>query len=335
MISVNGKCCSKPDEVFPLKEVDSVEIVSLVDNCVDFLSTIERKEVYQARKWVKERKGDGWMREHFRLPVAEHGFSVLVRAFRGDGFHSILFDAGGSSDGVVANADRMGLDLSEIESIVLSHGHYDHFGGLLAVLRVVNKAGLPIVVHEDMFKARGIAEPDGTVRKHLDFPTDNQAKPARYVRTKQPHLLAGDTILVTGEIPRKTDFEKGFSQHRVFVDGKWQPDPHVRDDRAIAISIKQKGLVIISGCAHSGIVNTALYAKQITAANDVFAIMGGFHLAGKEFEPRIVPTVKELKLLNPQLILPSHCTGWRGTYAIAQAMPDAFIWGSVGNLYQF
>jgi 7,8-dihydropterin-6-yl-methyl-4-(beta-D-ribofuranosyl)aminobenzene 5'-phosphate synthase len=335
MISVNGKCCSKPDEVFPLKEVDSVEIVSLVDNCVDFLSTIERKEVYQVRKWVKERKGDGWMREHFRLPVAEHGFSVLVRTFRSDGFHSILFDAGGSYDGVVANADRMGLDLSEIESIVLSHGHYDHFGGLLAVLRVVGKTGLPIVVHEDMFKTRGIAEPDGTVRKHLDFPTDDQVKPARYVRTKQPQLLAGDTILVTGEIPRKTDFEKGFSQHRVFVDGKWEPDPHVWDDRAIAINIKQKGLVVISGCAHSGIVNTTLYAKQIVAANDVFAIMGGFHLAGKEFEPRIVPTVKQLKLLNPQLIVPSHCTGWRGTYAIAQAMPDAFIWGSVGNLYRF
>jgi len=324
-----------PKQIVQLKEVDGVEMISLIDNSVDFLSTIERKEAQQARKWVKESKGEDWTKEHFLLPVAEHGFSVLVRTFRSDGFHSILFDAGSSYDGVVANANRMGLDLSEIESIVLSHGHYDHFGGLLAVLRVVGKAGLPIAVHEDMFKTRGMAEPDGTVRKHLNLPTDDQVKPARYVRKKEPHLLAGDTILVTGEIPRKTDFEKGFSQHRVLVDGKWQPDPHIWDDRAIAINIKHKGLAVISGCAHSGIVNTSLYAKQITAANNIFAIMGGFHLAGKEFEPRIVSTVEQLKLLNPQLIIPSHCTGWRGTYAIAQAMPDAFIWGSVGNLYRF
>jgi hypothetical protein len=75
MNSVNEKCCSKPDEVLPLKEVDGAEIVSLVDNCVDFLSTIEREEVYQVRKWVKERKGDAWMKEHFRLPVMAFQFS--------------------------------------------------------------------------------------------------------------------------------------------------------------------------------------------------------------------------------------------------------------------
>src|SRR3990170_308493 len=115
-----------------LKEVDSIEIISLVDNSVDFLSTIEKDEVQQVRKWVEERKGREWVKQHFRLPIAEHGFSMLVRVYNGARSHSILFDTGGSSDAMINNAEQMGLDLREVECIVLSHGHYDHFGGLPA-----------------------------------------------------------------------------------------------------------------------------------------------------------------------------------------------------------
>jgi 7,8-dihydropterin-6-yl-methyl-4-(beta-D-ribofuranosyl)aminobenzene 5'-phosphate synthase len=142
-------------------------------------------------------------------------------------------------------------------------------------------------------------------------------------------------ILVTGEIPRKTEFEKGFPQHRVFDGGKWQPDPWIWDDRAIAINIKKKGLVVVSGCAHAGIINTVLYAQQIAGVTDIYAVIGGFHLAGKECEPRIRQTVEQLKLLDPKFLAPSHCTGWRGIHAVAEALPHAFVWNSVGNLYRF
>lgn len=322
------------NQTLSLREVDGVEIISLIDNSVDFLSTTGNKEVQQVREWVGERKSEEWMREHSRLPMAEHGFSMFIHVF-GDGKSAyVLFDTGSSTEGVLTNAERMGLNLSEIDCITLSHGHYDHCGGLLAILRVVNKDTLPIIVHEDMFKTRGIADPDGTIRKYPEFPTENQVSPARYVKTKQPYLIADNMILVTGEIPRKTDFEKGFPQHQVFTDGKWQSDPWILDDRAIVINVKKKGLVIVSGCAHAGIINTALYAQQITGSN-VLAILGGFHLAGKECESRIDRTVEELKLLNPKLLAPSHCTGWRGIQAIAKAMPYAFIWNSVGNLYRF
>jgi len=318
-----------------LRQVDGVEIVSLADNSVDFASTVGRKGVYQVREWVKDRTGDEWAKKHFRLPVAEHGFSMLVKVFSNESFHTILFDAGVSREGVVANASRMGLDLAEVECIVLSHGHYDHFGGLKGVLKVIGKKELRIIAHEDMFKIRGSINSEGRVRKYSKFPSKDQVAPAKYLLTKGPHLLADNSILITGEIPRKTAFERGFPRQRVFSDGKWQPDPWVWDDRAIVINIERKGLVVISGCAHAGIVNTTLYAQQITGVAKVHAVMGGFHLGGKECEPRISQTVEMLRKFNPEIVVPMHCTGWRGKYAIFKAVPKAFVWNSVGNLYRF
>jgi len=318
-----------------LREVDGVEIVSLVDNSVDFASSVGRGDVEQVRKWVTKRLGEEWVKKHFQFPFAEHGFSMLVCTFVDEKSHSILFDTGSSKGGAVNNAKRIGLDLTQVETIALSHGHYDHFGGLQKVVKVINRKDLPIVVHEDMFKTRGVANLDGSIRKYPNFPKEDQVKPAKFVKTKQPGLLAEDTVLVTGEIPRKTDFEKGYPQQRVFINGKWQPDPWVWDDRALVINVKQKGLVIVSGCAHAGIVNTCLYAQRITRIAKIYAILGGFHLAGKEYEPRIDKTVKSLKQLNLALIAPSHCTGWRGSFAVAKAMPQAFVWNSVSNLYHF
>jgi 7,8-dihydropterin-6-yl-methyl-4-(beta-D-ribofuranosyl)aminobenzene 5'-phosphate synthase len=244
---------------------------------------------------------------------------MLIRVLHDGKTVSILFDTGISSDGVVENAKRMGLELSEVEYIVLSHGHYDHFGGLVSALKTIGKARLPLIVHEDMFRTRGTANSDGTIRIYPEFPT-------------KEHLIANDTILVTGEIPRDASFEKGFLQHKTLINGTWQPDPLILDDRATVFNVKGKGLVIISGCAHAGIINTITYAQRITGVPRVYAVMGGFHLAGKENE-RIKQTVKEFKQVNPKLVVPSHCTGWRAMCTIASALPEAFVWNSVGNLY--
>ena len=185
-----------------------------------------------------------------------------------------------------------------------------------------------------MFKARGTGKQDA-IHIYPTFPTTEQLSSAQLIFTKQPQLFVNDMLLVTGEIPRETSFERGFLQHKALESGSWKPDPWILDDRAIALRVKGKGLVVVSGCAHAGIINTVQYIQKITKVTDVYAVLGGFHLAGKENENRIKQTVKELKRINPKLIVPSHCTGWRGICAIANVMPNAFVWNSVGNLYKF
>jgi 7,8-dihydropterin-6-yl-methyl-4-(beta-D-ribofuranosyl)aminobenzene 5'-phosphate synthase len=315
-------------------EVDGLEIISLVDNSIDFLSAIDKKEGQSFRQWTKKRYGEEWTRTHSQLPLAEHGFSTLIRVLRARKKFSILFDTGISYDGVVENAKRMGLELSEVECIVLSHGHYDHFGGLVSALNTISKANLPIIVHKDMFRTRGTANSDGTIRIYPEFPTKEQLSSAQLISTKQPHLIANDTILVTGEIPHETSFEKGYLQHKALIKGSWQPDNLILDDRAVVFYVKGKGLVIISGCAHAGIINTITYAQKITGVPKVYAVMGGFHLAGEQNENRIEQTAEELNKVKPKLVVPSHCTGWRAMCTIASALPEAFVWNSVGNLYQ-
>jgi 7,8-dihydropterin-6-yl-methyl-4-(beta-D-ribofuranosyl)aminobenzene 5'-phosphate synthase len=316
------------------KEADAVEVLSLVDNSVDFLSAINKQQVQSFRQWKRERDGQERGKRDVQLPFAEHGFSMLIRVFSGDKSSCVLFDTGGSPKGMVENAGRMNVSLREVECIILSHGHYDHFGGLVSAVKAVNKEDLPIIVHENMFKTRGSANAKGAVRKYPEFPTSAELSPAKLVSTKQPSLVADDMVCVTGEIPRKTSFETGYRQHKAFVSGSWKSDPLIMDERAVAVNIKGKGLVVLSGCAHAGIINTITYAQQITGTEKVYAVLGGFHLAGKTFENRIQPTIAELQRINPELIVPSHCTGWKAMCAMAKTFPDAFVWNSVGNLYR-
>ena len=148
-------------------------------------------------------------------------------------------------------------------------------------------------------------------------------------------LIVDSSLLVTGEIPRTNDFEKGSPIYFAEVDGKLEPAPLIQDDQALVLSLRDKGLVVITGCAHAGLINTLTYAKELTGEDRIYAVIGGMHLTGGLFE-RIIPrTIEELKRLEPRYMIPCHCTGVRAMNEIMNQMPEAFIQNSVGTSYNF
>jgi len=150
---------------------------------------------------------------------------------------------------------------------------------------------------------------------------------------RQPSYLYDGSVLVTGEIERTTAYEQGFPLQESLKDGEWVSDPLVLDEQALILNIAGKGLMVMSGCGHAGIVNTARYAQKLTGITTVHAIIGGFHLGGKALEPMIAPTVADIVSLAPSVLVPAHCTGFRANVALSRALPDAFIPNSVGTRF--
>jgi 7,8-dihydropterin-6-yl-methyl-4-(beta-D-ribofuranosyl)aminobenzene 5'-phosphate synthase len=149
-----------------------------------------------------------------------------------------------------------------------------------------------------------------------------------------PSLLAAGHLLVTGEVERTTSFEKGFPGMEARVGEQWSPDP-IRDDQALVINIEDKGLVVISGCAHAGIINTVDYARKITDVDHVHAVLGGFHLTGPLFAPVIQPTIDEMTRIDPDYVVPMHCTGWNAINRFMAALPGKCILNTAGTTYVF
>jgi 7,8-dihydropterin-6-yl-methyl-4-(beta-D-ribofuranosyl)aminobenzene 5'-phosphate synthase len=223
---------------------------------------------------------------------------------------------------------------TELHAIVLSHGHTDHTRGLIGLFKRFGRRRLPILLHPDVFLNRKAIFPDGQ-ENHLPphNRSDIEAEGMVVLEERKPTLLVDDHTLITGQIPRTTSFEKGMPPMHAEVNGEWQPDPWIYDDQAIVINVWQKGLVVVTGCGHAGLINTLKYARDITGINEIYAVLGGFHLTGSIFEPIIPPTIQALKEFNPKVIVPEHCTGWRATHDIAQEFPEAFVANSVGTQF--
>jgi 7,8-dihydropterin-6-yl-methyl-4-(beta-D-ribofuranosyl)aminobenzene 5'-phosphate synthase len=199
------------------------------------------------------------------------------------------------------------------------------------------KQNIPLLLHEHAFKNRLVKFRDG---RTINLPAPNRSILTRsgysIVEINSPSLWMDDSVLVSGEVPRTNDFEKGFPNHYSEVeDGKMERDPLIRDDQAIVFNIKNKGLVVITGCGHSGIINILKYAKELTGEDIIYAVLGGMHLTGGIFESIIPRTIDELEKLKPKILIPCHCSGLKAINEIARNMPNAFIQNSVGTTYIF
>ncbi|MBV8187888.1 MAG: MBL fold metallo-hydrolase, partial [Alphaproteobacteria bacterium] len=312
-----------------LLPVDSLDIQIIVDNVTDSLSSVP-SFIETELGGLGRRRGSAWVLGGGCLCCAAHGLSCLLTLRIGDRTHTVLFDTG-PEDGVFAqNVSRLGIDLGPLEALVLSHGHWDHGGAMLRALQLaLDRNGgrkVPCYVHPEMFRSRALKLPNDSYRamEEVPSPAALQAHGGDVVSTREAQLAAGETVFVSGEIPRRTPFETGLpGQHRRTVDGTgWELDELLMDERFVAVHVRDKGLVVLTACSHAGVINVLRHAQECFPGVKLHCVLGGLHLSGTN--ERVIPqTVAALKDFDLDVIAAGHCTGWRALAALANAFGDA------------
>jgi 7,8-dihydropterin-6-yl-methyl-4-(beta-D-ribofuranosyl)aminobenzene 5'-phosphate synthase len=288
--------------------------------------------------------------------LAEHGFSALIDLKDAD--MRILWDAGISETALLENMRLMEIDPKSITKIAVSHGHGDHTGAMTGVLkamevwppkgrkwepdasledirRYVAGKRVPLIAHPAAFRETWRIDDGGTrYGPYFGAPrAEWEAVGGEIVLSEGPYQL-GPGCWTTGTVPRLSFETSGIPTKMYYWDGDTFTQHFIEDDQAIVINVKDKGLVVLSGCAHSGIVNTVRYAQAISGVDTVWAILGGFHLARASDED-IRRTIEAIKQLTPKMIVPSHCTGFKAISQFAAQMPEVFVLGLVGTTYLF
>ena len=321
----------------PIGSVRSAAITVLVDNKADLIVESGERVRYFTDAPL----------------LAEHGFSALIQLDDAQG--RILWDAGVSRVALIENLHRMRIDPGAIEAIALSHGHKDHYAAMTALLLErdyppqerewgpelepptveawLAEARVPLVAHPAAFRERWWRKDDGTlVGPSLPAPVGAwEALGARLVLSEGPYQL-DPGCWTTGAIPRESFEASGRSERLHYREGAGLHRDDLEEDQAIVINVEGKGLLVLSGCAHSGIVNTVAYARERFGVERVCAVIGGFHLARANDE-EIEKTVAYIQSLEPLLVVPGHCTGLKAVRRFAQEMPEQFVEGVVGATY--
>lgn len=317
---------------------DRLEVLVVVDNVTDSLSSNPGAAIPEwSGLWTSGRlrvlSGRGTC-------CAHHGLSLLVTAHVGETKRTLLFDTGPEAATFLRNAGILGVDFSAIETVVLSHGHWDHAGGLVAAIEAAAKARKPepveCFVHPAMFAERALQRPNGEVLRFESVPDPDALSNAGadVVNTRDPQLVAGGVFYVSGEVPRVTTYETGFPGHlRRGADGaSWEPDPLIMDERFVSVHVKDKGQVIFSACSHAGLINVLTHARSVFPSVPLYGVFGGLHLSGAT--EKIIPqTLADLGQFGLELLAPGHCTGWRAISAMTGIFGDSLVPLAVGKRY--
>ncbi len=312
-----------------LNAVDRLEVQVLVDNVTDTLSSLPS---FVTRESVTLRRQGMRIMSGAAMCCANHGLSLVITAHGPNGPRTLLFDGGPVDYAVERNGVRLGIDFASVGAVMLSHGHWDHAGGLPRAISMIMQAnggrGVPLFLHPGMFRPRGQRQPDGGVLPMDPIPTpeDWSLLGAEPVVTDTAQTCLDGTFFVSGEIPRITPYETGLASQvcRATDGADWTPDPLLMDERFLAVHVRGKGLVVFSACSHAGIVNVMHHARESFPDMKLHAVMGGFHLSGPT-EAIIPETVRELGEFGLDLIIPAHCTGWRAVNALERAYGEKVV----------
>jgi 7,8-dihydropterin-6-yl-methyl-4-(beta-D-ribofuranosyl)aminobenzene 5'-phosphate synthase len=308
-----------------------------------------------ASKLVKVRRSPLWSPADYRKALHnEWGLSLALESRMGADTRNLLLDYGYTPEALLNNMEIMGVDGAKMQALILSHGHFDHFGGLIALLEKY-RSRLPADLFlyaggEDNFCNRKTAS--GAPGHFSDWGVLDRREleklNVRLVMCEQPTVIQGHAF-TTGTIARRS-FEKVLPNTQVSyhkagaigcdmpaadakAQGKFVADEHL-NEHATCFNVKDRGLVVISSCGHAGIVNTVRQAMEVSGVNKVHAAMGGFHLfpAADDY---VRQTVAELKAMNVDVVIPLHCSGPGMVNALRELLPDRLITSTTGTEFTF